>query len=392
MPIPWTLQQAPRLSFTLRAHKLSFKPLNSLLVSLISSPYRTSTFTLSTQLESKDIIISILTNLQTTAKMPNWKTYESSVRLLSAIVAAHPGLKLNYDGMLWHLIFTQLNTVSAISAVTFGPAFLWYGINSDRTKMLGSTSVVESNTRPSGMAWSTSKRMQSCSKMLLKKASIRLMLSSRARQKKVVLAIAYCFSLRVITAWTQFLTFLDCDHLWFRKEVAKFYDADVKYTGIWERMRKINRHAESLKEAVKKGVDPKTVPFDESSRQEEKKAKGSECHSLSFISLISSTYHILFCHHSQCIDWVLDLALRFGGDCTSSALENRFRRIRSDAKLINEAVTSGVDPITINIGDTNGTVAVGKKSCMEFHCALQHTTRFPSTLARYQLRQILIQF
>ncbi|TVY48220.1 hypothetical protein LOCC1_G001882 [Lachnellula occidentalis] len=29
--------------------------------------------------------------------MPNWKTYESSVRLLSAIVAAHPGLKLNYD-------------------------------------------------------------------------------------------------------------------------------------------------------------------------------------------------------------------------------------------------------------------------------------------------------
>jgi hypothetical protein len=30
--------------------------------------------------------------------MPNWKTYESSVRLLSAIVAAHPELKLNYDG------------------------------------------------------------------------------------------------------------------------------------------------------------------------------------------------------------------------------------------------------------------------------------------------------
>ncbi|OBT95909.2 hypothetical protein VE01_06093 [Pseudogymnoascus verrucosus] len=28
--------------------------------------------------------------------MPNWKTYESSVRLLSAILAAHPDLKLNY--------------------------------------------------------------------------------------------------------------------------------------------------------------------------------------------------------------------------------------------------------------------------------------------------------
>jgi hypothetical protein len=33
-----------------------------------------------------------------TANMPNWKSYESSVRLLSAIVAAHPGMKLNYDG------------------------------------------------------------------------------------------------------------------------------------------------------------------------------------------------------------------------------------------------------------------------------------------------------
>ncbi|OBT68883.1 hypothetical protein VE03_02176 [Pseudogymnoascus sp. 23342-1-I1] len=29
--------------------------------------------------------------------MPNWKTYESSVRLLSAILAAHPDLKLNYS-------------------------------------------------------------------------------------------------------------------------------------------------------------------------------------------------------------------------------------------------------------------------------------------------------
>ncbi|KAJ8071438.1 hypothetical protein OCU04_001759 [Sclerotinia nivalis] len=28
--------------------------------------------------------------------MPNWKTYEATVRLLSAIVAAHPGLKLDY--------------------------------------------------------------------------------------------------------------------------------------------------------------------------------------------------------------------------------------------------------------------------------------------------------
>lgn len=35
--------------------------------------------------------------------MPNWKTYESSVRLLAAIVAAHPDLKLNYAGMCKHV-------------------------------------------------------------------------------------------------------------------------------------------------------------------------------------------------------------------------------------------------------------------------------------------------
>jgi len=31
--------------------------------------------------------------------MPNWKTYEASVRLLSAIIAAHPSLQLNYKAV-----------------------------------------------------------------------------------------------------------------------------------------------------------------------------------------------------------------------------------------------------------------------------------------------------
>lgn len=30
--------------------------------------------------------------------MPNWKSYESAVRLLSAIIAADPTRKLNYEG------------------------------------------------------------------------------------------------------------------------------------------------------------------------------------------------------------------------------------------------------------------------------------------------------
>ncbi|KAG9241581.1 hypothetical protein BJ878DRAFT_545099 [Calycina marina] len=56
--------------------------------------------------------------------MPNWKTYEASTRLLSAIIAAHPGLKLNYDEIARYLgggfnkksvwsRFTQLNRHAA---------------------------------------------------------------------------------------------------------------------------------------------------------------------------------------------------------------------------------------------------------------------------------------
>jgi hypothetical protein len=40
----------------------------------------------------------------------------------------------------------------------------------------------------------------------------------------------------------------------------------------------------------------------------------------------------------------------FGGDCTTSAIANRFRRIKSDAKLINDALANGIDPITLPTG------------------------------------------
>ena len=52
-----------------------------------------------------------------------------------------------------------------------------------------------------------------------------------------------------------------------------------------------------------------------------------------------------------------EIAKRFGSDCTQSALENRFRRIKRDAKLINDAIEKGIDPITLDIGGTDGEVA-----------------------------------
>lgn len=65
--------------------------------------------------------------------------------------------------------------------------------------------------------------------------------------------------------------------------------------------------------------------------------------------------------HRAFIDLYPDIAVRFGGDCTKSALENRFRRVKADAKLINDAIKNGIDPITLNIGETNGQVALNGK-------------------------------
>jgi hypothetical protein len=49
-----------------------------------------------------------------------------------------------------------------------------------------------------------------------------------------------------------------------------------------------------------------------------------------------------------------EIAQRFGGDCTKSSLENRFRRIKTDAHLINNAIKKGIDPISLQIGGHDG--------------------------------------
>lgn len=45
-----------------------------------------------------------------------------------------------------------------------------------------------------------------------------------------------------------------------------------------------------------------------------------------------------------------------GSDCTASALENRFRRIKQDGKRINDAISKGIDPLSLGIGIGEGTI------------------------------------
>ena len=53
----------------------------------------------------------------------------------------------------------------------------------------------------------------------------------------------------------------------------------------------------------------------------------------------------------------LVISSKFGGDCTASAIENRFRRIKRDAKLINSSILKGIDPITLDIDGEGGETA-----------------------------------
>ncbi|KAB8303400.1 hypothetical protein EYC80_004828 [Monilinia laxa] len=142
------------------------------------------------------------------AKMPNWKSYEATVRLLSAIIAAHPGLKLDYA------------------------------------------------------------------------------------------------------------------------ETSKYYGDESSYHQIWKRMAGIKKNSEQLRKAVEAGINPSTVTLEGG------------------------------------VNVMKAISVRFGGDCTVSALENRFKRLKSDAKLINAAVGNGEDPISINVADTNGQNACKSKGAI----------------------------
>jgi hypothetical protein len=75
-----------------------------------------------------------------------------------------------------------------------------------------------------------------------------------------------------------------------------------------------------------------------------------------FLYQLHQTRFSLFLRSS--VDFCSDIAARFGGDCTASAIDNRFRRIKKDAKLINDAIAKGIDPMTLDIGDTSGEVAM----------------------------------
>ena len=122
-------------------------------------------------------------------------------------------------------------------------------------------------------------------------------------------------------------------------------------------MNRISKHAKTLRDAVDNGDDPMTAELNDTAAQGGKpKPSGTQQHCRVFILSFSAHKHKV---HPFLIftDAAKAISAGFGGDCTMSAIENRFRRIKSDAKLINKALAHGIDPFSLPIGGEDGSTS-----------------------------------
>ena len=76
------------------------------------------------------------------------------------------------------------------------------------------------------------------------------------------------------------------------------------------------------------------------------------------------------------------LSKNMGSDCTPSALDNRFRSIKKDAKAINSAVAKGIDVLTLHIGVDGPKCRLKLLFSSTLHTAcfriFKHITRYPA--------------
>lgn len=73
----------------------------------------------------------------------------------------------------------------------------------------------------------------------------------------------------------------------------------------------------------------------------------------------------------------IDIATNFGGGCTKWGINTQFRKIKTDALLISQAVTKGEDPMTVQVGE-NGR---SQKGVVRLSWASHHSTCTNSTFS-----------
>lgn len=93
--------------------------------------------------------------------------------------------------------------------------------------------------------------------------------------------------------------------MFFCLEVGRFYGGGTKYKSVWDRMSQINKHAETLRDAIQSGIDPITVELNEvSSGAVKPKAKGRP-------TLPAQVLFTFFTFHFALLELLINLLIHF---------------------------------------------------------------------------------
>ena len=108
-------------------------------------------------------------------------------------------------------------------------------------------------------------------------------------------------------------------------------------------MSYVKRFAAQITTAVTNGQDPIKIDFSEA------RSKAGETR-MEYYSLMFFLAQLLFDFDFDFDGFCVGLSKCMGSDTTMSAVENRFRPIKVNARIINDALKKGMDPLTLGIG------------------------------------------
>lgn len=137
--------------------------------------------------------------------------------------------------------------------------------------------------------------------------------------------------------------------------MGKYYGG-LTYKAVWGRFNHINKCATLIRDTVDVGQNPLDVNVDDTAGAVKvTTASGSKQSSLfplrHFFQFSSCPCcSVIPTSSVPLLILIAAISKAFPGEkCSASALENRFRRIKSDARLIREALAKGTDPATLNL-------------------------------------------
>ncbi|TAQ86433.1 hypothetical protein B7494_g5243 [Chlorociboria aeruginascens] len=303
------------------------------------------------------------------ASMPNWKSYESTVRLLSAVIAAHPDLKLNYDEIAkyfgdglkykgaWNrLSIINRNAEALRSAVHAGIDPYTIDINASpgiKSKGLDTSARFGGDCTKSALE-NRFRRIKSDAKLIndaLKQGIDPITLAIGDAKGEDTKSGRGHDRIRPIAK--QQLVMLgdgkdpkdiDLEYTSRNKgnEITSCFGSDATVGGVrFQFSTRIKNDANAIRAARAAGIDCKSLNLGG------KATEGSS-----------------------------EMARHFGSDTSFGSLEKQFRQFRARAKLQQEAVKNGIDPMTLNLDvNAKGRAKAGSNFHLIFSTSLDS---FPS--------------